>query len=168
MTKYIKSLFLVLAFAAVASAVSLTTLSQLPTSSGGVFTQDNLNMINTNATSANTNFTAINAALAGLPSALAPVTCGTAAGVCANTAITALRVVQGTATLTTGSPSTAAITGISPAFTSAASYTCTAQDATTIANNVGVLTAGYVSGSAVTFTGPNTVTDVIRYTCIGF
>ncbi len=39
-----------------------------------------------------------------------------------------------------------------------------AQDETTVANNIGVLTAGYVSTSAVTFTGPNTNTDhVFRF-----
>ncbi len=81
---------------------------------------------------------------------------------------TALKVVFGSVALTSGSPSTAAVTGISPAFTSSSTFHCTASDATTIANNVGVLTAGYVSGSAVTFTGPNTVTDSVRYVCVGY
>jgi len=94
--------------------------------------------------------------------------CGTTA-TCAHTAPTApLKFVQGTGTLVTGSPSTFALTGMSPAFTSATSYYCNANDVTAIVNNIGVLTAGYISGSAVTFTGPNANTDVFRYTCVGF
>ena len=94
--------------------------------------------------------------------------CGSTTTCAATNTSSSYKVVRGTAALSTGSPSTAAVTGISPAFTSATSYTCVAQDATTIANNIGVLTAGYVSGSAVTFTGPNTVTDAFRYVCTGF
>lgn len=95
--------------------------------------------------------------------------CGTSAGACSATNISAtVKIVRGTAAATSASPSTVAITGISPAFTSAATFTCTAEDATTVANVFAVLTAGYVSGSAVTFTGPNTVTDTIRYYCIGY
>ncbi len=94
--------------------------------------------------------------------------CGSAAGACANTNVsTTLKVVTGTATATSASPSTVAITGM-PAFTSTAAMHCFAQDATTAANVFSVLTAGYVSTTAVTFTGPNTLTDVIRWTCIGF
>jgi hypothetical protein len=83
-------------------------------------------------------------------------------------AIVGLKVVQGSGNLASGSPSTFAVTGISPAFTSASTFTCTAQDTTTIANNIGVLAAGYVSGSAVTFTGPNTNTDGFKYSCVGY
>lgn len=94
--------------------------------------------------------------------------CGTSAGACSNTATSStLRIITGTAAATSASPSTVAITGISPAFTSATSYRCVAQDTTTAANVFSVLSAGYVSGSAVTFTGPNTLTDTIRYICIG-
>lgn len=94
--------------------------------------------------------------------------CGTAAGACSATnTSTTLKVVRGTAAATSASPSTVAITGMSPAFTSATSYSCIAEDATTATNVFVVLTAGYVSGSAVTFTGPNTLTDTIRYICIG-
>lgn len=94
--------------------------------------------------------------------------CGNTATCAATSKSGLLKVVTGIGTLVTGSPSTFALTAIAPAFTSAASFTCTAQDATTVANNIGVLTAGYVSGSAVTFTGPNTNTDVFRYVCTGW
>ncbi len=94
--------------------------------------------------------------------------CGTAAGACAGTATsTTVKIVRGTATSTSASPSTVAITGM-PSFTSAATYSCVASNATTPANVFSPLTAGYVSGTAVTFTGPNTLTDVIRYVCIGY
>lgn len=94
--------------------------------------------------------------------------CGSAAGACSVTGIGAtMKVVTGTATATSGTPSTVVITGI-PAFTSTAAMHCFAEDATTVANVFAVLTAGYVSTSAVTFTGPNTLTDVIRWACIGF
>ena len=79
-----------------------------------------------------------------------------------------LHTIRGTGVLTTGTPSTLAITGMSPPFTSSSTYTCTAQDTTTVANNIGILAAGYVSGSAVTFTGPNTNTDGVRWTCTGY
>lgn len=94
--------------------------------------------------------------------------CGTSAGACSTTTTSAtLKIVSGTATSTSASPSTVAITGM-PAFTSTATYKCFASNATTAANVFSVLTAGYVSTTAVTFTGPNTLTDVIRWTCIGY
>ncbi len=93
--------------------------------------------------------------------------CATTAA-CPSTAKSTYHIVQGIGLLATGSPSTYAVTTISPAFTSATSYNCFAQDASTIATNIGVLTAGYVSGSAVTFTGPNTNTDTFRWTCAGY
>jgi len=95
-------------------------------------------------------------------------TCGSTAACGATNISSTLKVVQGIGLLVSNTPSTFQVTGMSPAFTSASSYTCTAQDVTTIATNIGVLTAGYVSGSAVTFTGPNTNTDTFRYTCIGY
>jgi hypothetical protein len=95
-------------------------------------------------------------------------TCASSATCAATNIGPTLKVVTGIGLLVTGSPSTFAVTGMSPAFSAAADYTCVAQDVTTVANNIGVLTAGYVSGSAVTFTGPNTNTDTFRYTCIGY
>tara|TARA_R110000868_G_scaffold8963_1_gene45413 strand:+ start:36 stop:710 length:675 start_codon:yes stop_codon:yes gene_type:complete len=94
------------------------------------------------------------------------IDCGATAA-CPDTA-RGLRMVQGVGTLVTGSPSTYAVTAISPAFTGTTTYNCFAQDTTTIATNIGVLTAGYVSTSAVTFTGPNTTTDTFRWYCIGY
>lgn len=100
-------------------------------------------------------------------SAVVPATdCGTSAGACTVTPLTTLKIVKGIAAATSASPSTVAITGM-PAFASTTSYACYAEDATAVANVFQVLTAGYVSTTAVTFTGPNTVTDTIRWTCIG-
>lgn len=104
------------------------------------------------------------------PTITAPVgiiiDCATTAA-CPSTA-RGLHMVQGIGLMATGSPSTYAVTTLSPAFTGATTYSCYAQDVTTIANNIGVLTAGYVSGSAVTFTGPNTNTDTFRFACVGY
>jgi hypothetical protein len=94
--------------------------------------------------------------------------CGSTATCGASNISATLKVVVGIGQLVSSSPSTFQVTAMSPAFTSTTSYTCVAQDVTTIANNIGVLTAGYVSGSAVTFTGPNTNTDTFRYTCVGY
>lgn len=94
--------------------------------------------------------------------------CGVAAGACSATTVSStVKFVFGTATSTSASPSTVAITGM-PAFTSTATYKCNASNATTATNDFTVLTAGYVSTTAVTFTGPNTLTDVIRWYCIGY
>lgn len=103
----------------------------------------------------------------------APVTTVTsvdcaATAACPSTSQPAMHQVIGRGTLVSASPSTYAVTTMTPAFTSTTSYTCVAQDTTTIANNIGVLTAGYVSGTAVTFTGPNTNTDTFRFVCTGF
>lgn len=90
--------------------------------------------------------------------------CGTTAA-CAGTAQTAAQLVYGSVALTSGSPSTATITGISPAFSSNTSYKCALSNETAAANNL--LSISYVSGSSFTITGPNTITDVIGYVCIG-
>jgi hypothetical protein len=89
--------------------------------------------------------------------------CGTTT-TCANTAEPLDHIVRGNAPLVSGTPSVAAVTGISPAFTSTSTYDCTVSNDTTQANPVKVTK---VSGSAVTFTGPNTVTDVVSYICVG-
>jgi hypothetical protein len=149
-------------------AATIGTLASLPDSSGGVFTAADATQINADVTIANTNFTNVNAALALLTLTGSAQACGTTTTCSATNESTALKIVVGNVALATGSPSTAAVTGMSPAFTSASTYSCVAQDATTVATAVGVLTAGYVSGSAVTFTGPNTNTDTIRYTCTGY
>jgi len=94
--------------------------------------------------------------------------CGTTSTCAATNVGATVKIVTGSAPLVSGTPSTVAITGISPAFTSAATYSCTVTNATTAANVLSVLTAGYVSGSAFTITGPNTLTDVARYVCVGY
>ena len=95
--------------------------------------------------------------------------CGTAAGACAGTNIgTTVKIIRGTATATSGTPSTVSITGITPVFTATTTVSCFAEDVTNVANVFQVLTGGYISTSAVTFTGPASVTDVIRWTCIGY
>lgn len=152
--------------AALVCAATITTIPTLP-DGAGVFTLANHDQINTNVGIENTNFANVNASLAAGFASESFVDCATTAA-CPSTAQTALKIVIGRGTLATGTPSTDAITTISPAFTSATTYQCVAQDTTTIANNIGVLTAGYVSGSAVTFTGPSTNTDTFRFTCIGY
>ena len=59
-------LLLILSFfsiLAVGFTATITSLPQLPTSSGGVFTQDNLDSINASNTKINTNFTNVNTVL---------------------------------------------------------------------------------------------------------
>lgn len=94
------------------------------------------------------------------------IDCATTAA-CPSTA-RAFHTVQGIGLMATGSPSTYAVTAMSPAFTGSTTYNCYAQDVTTVAVNIGVLTAGYVSGSAVTFNGPNSNTDTFRFYCYGY
>lgn len=89
--------------------------------------------------------------------------CGTAAA-CSATAQQNIQLVYGSVALTSGTPSTATVTGISPAFASNTAYRCTLTNGTTAANGVSIT---YVSGSSFTITGPNTVTDVISYICAG-
>lgn len=90
--------------------------------------------------------------------------CGTTS-TCSATSITStLKIVSGSAPLVSGTPSTVTITGISPAFTSTATFNCVASDNTTQANSVLVTK---VSGSSVTFTGIATNTDTISYICAG-
>jgi hypothetical protein len=90
--------------------------------------------------------------------------CGTTSS-CSHTAQTAAQVVWGSAPLVSGTPSTVTITGISPAFTSASSYTCALTDDTTATNNL--LKVANVSGSSFTVTGPATTTDVVGFVCVG-
>ena len=99
------------------------------------------------------------------PPSLVAQTCGAGGATCAATSIaSSLKIVQGYGTL---SSNTLAITGMSPAFTSTTSYTCVAQSPSSPTATVGVATAGYVSGSAVTFTGSG-ASDTFRYLCIGY
>jgi hypothetical protein len=84
---------------------------------------------------------------------------------CANTQATNGMIVKGHVALSSGTPSTATVTGISPAFTSASTYVCTvsAESAATGA----LLSVANVSGSSFTITGPATVTTTINYICAG-
>jgi hypothetical protein len=99
----------------------------------------------------------------GLPAA-SP--CGTAVG-CTAAAATANTIIKyGTAPLTSGSPSTASITGLP--FTSSTSYTCTASpQGTTAAIAATGVAVNQTSGTAMTLTGPNTVSTVIQFICVG-
>jgi hypothetical protein len=93
--------------------------------------------------------------------------CGTTT-TCANTANNSYRMIVGNVALSSATPSTATITGISPAFTSTATYNCTATpEGATAAIAAGGIAISKVSGSSFTVTGPNTVTTVIDYTCVG-
>ena len=90
--------------------------------------------------------------------------CGTTS-TCSQTALSSPQIVTGSVALVSGTPSTATITGISPAFTSASTYFCTlgAQSSATGA----LLSVANVSGSSFTITGPAAVTTVINYLCAG-
>ncbi len=93
--------------------------------------------------------------------------CGTTT-TCANTANGSNHIVFGSVALSSASPSTATVTAISPAFTSSSTYFCTATPVgATAAIAAGGIAVTYVSGSSFTLTGPNTVTTVVGYQCIG-
>lgn len=91
-----------------------------------------------------------------------PFDCGTTS-TCANTALTNFHIIIGQATLVSGTPSTVTVTGISPTFTSSSSYRCVCNNQT-VANSCIAVPA---TGTSVTITGPNTVTDTVVYQCMG-
>lgn len=84
-----------------------------------------------------------------------------AAGTCANTSGATFKVLGGTYLL---SGSTSTIVGISPAFTSATTYNCVANDITTRANVVQAIPA---SGTSVVITNTTGATDLISMICAG-
>ena len=90
--------------------------------------------------------------------------CGTTT-TCAATGQSNARVVYGSAPLVSGTPSTATVTSISPAFSSSSTYVCTlaGQSAATTA----LFSVANVSGSSFTITGPATATTVVNYICVG-
>lgn len=92
-------------------------------------------------------------------------TCGTLAA-CSPTVRALPQQFFGSAALASGTPSVVTITGLTPAFTSNTTYKCFLGDETTRTNQVFV--SSYASGSSFVITGPNTVTDVIAYNCIGY
>lgn len=92
--------------------------------------------------------------------------CGTTT-TCANTNVSGMRIIVGTAPLDNASPSKFTITAISPAFTSTATYTCWTYDTAQHLNDVPKFAP--VSGSSFTFTTEqNTLTDTMSYGCIGY
>lgn len=90
--------------------------------------------------------------------------CGTTT-TCSATAQTGVHVVWGSVALASGSPSTATVTAISPAFTSTTSFKCTVSDQTAPQSAAAV--SSYASGSSIVLSGANTVTDTVNYICIG-
>ena len=94
--------------------------------------------------------------------------CGTAAACSPTTLGATPNILIGSVALSSGTPSTVTVTALSPAYTSTATYHC----ATTPVGNTAAIAAGgvaitYVSGSSFTLTGPNSVSTVIDYVCIG-
>jgi hypothetical protein len=85
--------------------------------------------------------------------------CGTTTACSAISPVHTAQIVFGTLPLSGG---TATLTGIAPAFSSAASFNCVANDVTNQTNGVKALPA---SGSSVVFTGSGS--DVISYQCVG-
>ena len=75
---------------------------------------------------------------------------------------------SGTVALASASPSVATITGFSPAFSNATSYVCTAtpEGNTAVIADKGIAVIR-ASGSSIVLTGPDTVTTVVHYICIG-
>ena len=79
-----------------------------------------------------------------------------------------VRTVYGSVALGSASPSVATVTGIVPNFTSSTSYVCTGSP---VGATAAIAAAGVaftnVDGTSFTVTGPNTVTTVISYVCVG-
>ena len=74
--------------------------------------------------------------------------------------------VYGSAPLSSASPSTASITNLP--FATSTSYICTASpQGTTAAIAAAGIAISQTAGTAMTLTGPNTVSTVINYHCIG-
>lgn len=88
--------------------------------------------------------------------------CGTTT-TCAKTAQTAPIIVYGTVALSSGTPSTATITALP--FSGTTNYVCSGTNQTNAANNL--IKFANASASSTVITGPNTLTDVIGYQCIG-
>lgn len=88
--------------------------------------------------------------------------CGTTT-TCAKTVQTLPIIVYGTVALSSGTPSTATLTALP--FTSTASYVCSGTNQTTATNNL--IKFANASASSTVITGPNTLTDVIGYQCVG-
>ena len=135
----------------------------------------------TSATPGTNNFQIAGASTSGtrvitLPDAsiTVPGTIGQACGVqnaCDHTLVSStLKIVSGiTAALDGASPSVAAVTGMSPAFTSTTTYACTANlEGTSAAVAALGVAVSQVSSSAVTFTSANAATAKVHYICVGY
>jgi hypothetical protein len=92
--------------------------------------------------------------------------CGTTSA-CSATAEANAKIVFGSAPLVSGTPSAVTISGISPAFTATADYSCTVSGPGASAGTA-LYGVDKVSSSSFTITGPNTVSTVIAYVCVGF
>jgi hypothetical protein len=109
---------------------------------------------------ANSNTVDAGIAATGVPQRV--VTCGSST-TCGNTPQPSPRIVWGTVVLSSGSPSTAVVTGMT-AWTATSSYACTVSNMTTQADPVKV---SNTSTTSITISGPNTVTDTVSYICVG-
>lgn len=94
--------------------------------------------------------------------------CGTVAACVPAQTTNTTKIVTGSAALASGTPSAVTITGMVPNFTSSSSFVCFATpvgNTATIADKSAAVTN--VSGSSITITGPDSVTTVVNYVCIG-
>lgn len=74
-------------------------------------------------------------------------------------------IVSGTVALIAGHPSSVTVSGFSPTFSSASSYSCTVTNATNPANNL--LSVANRAANSFVITGPNAISDAINYICVG-
>ena len=88
--------------------------------------------------------------------------CGTTVA-CAGTSQSGTKIIYGSAPLSTGTPSTAVITGLP--FTSSASYRCSVSDQTAVISALYFIT--YNSGTSFTITGGTALTDNLSFICVG-
>lgn len=103
----------------------------------------------------------------GVPGALF-TSCTTTLVCTPGTTTASVKVAYGNASLSSASPSTAAVSGISPVFGATTTMFCTATPVgTTAAIAAGGLAINITSTSAFTVTGPNTVTTNFNWFCIG-
>lgn len=94
--------------------------------------------------------------------------CGTSAACSPSLAAASDWSFFGSCALSSASPSTCSVSAMAPAFTSSATYWCTASpEGTTAAIAAAGIAINKTSGSAFTLTGPNTVTTVIDWRCTG-
>lgn len=99
------------------------------------------------------------------------VNCGTSASCTSPTMTTGktLRVVSGTTSLSSGTPSAVTISGMTPGYTSTSTYRCEASPVGgTSAIAAGGAAVNLVSGTSFTITGPDGVTTAIAWSCFGY